>query len=117
MSKFLFLYRESSEQADTEPTPDQMQEVMNSWWNWLGAGEAAGWVLSKGEALVAEGKIVEKDHSVTDGPFAETREIVGGFTLVEAPDMERACEHARGCPIFKAGGRVEVRPIMDFPEP
>lgn len=117
MAKFLFLYRNSPEQEAQDQSPDQMQEVMKAWWDWLGAGQAAGWVVEMGEALVPEGKMVEADHSVTDGPYAESREIVGGFTIVEAPDMETACKHARGCPIFAAGGRVEVRAVMDTQAP
>lgn len=117
MAKFLFLYLNSEENRSQEASPDEMEQVMKSWWDWLGAGQAAGWVLDMGEALTPDVKIVEADHSVTDGPHAETREIVGGYTLVEAPDLKTACTHARGCPIFQAGGRVEVRSIMETPPP
>ncbi len=117
MAKFLFLYRESAQKSGPEPTPDQMQEVMQAWWSWLGAGKAAGWVLEMGEALSPEGGVVDADNKVTDGPFVETREIVGGYTLVEAKDLKQACGFAQGCPIFGNGGRVEVRAIMDLPQP
>ena len=48
---------------------------------------------------------------VTDGPFAETKEVIGGFTLIKAADMTEAAALARGCPILARGGEVEVRPL------
>ena len=50
--------------------------------------------------------------SVTDGPFTEAKDLVGGFTLVEARDIDQAVELSRGCPILDGGGSVEVRPVM-----
>jgi hypothetical protein len=50
--------------------------------------------------------------TVTDGPYAETKDIVGGYTLVEARDLEEAVDLSKGCPIFEVDGGVEVRPIM-----
>lgn len=117
MANFLFLYPNATDKEAQDASPDEMQEVMKSWWDWLGAGQDAGWVIEMGEALMPEGKVVEADHSVTGGPYAESREIVGGFTLVEAADMETACKHARGCPTFAAGGRVEMREVMDTSAP
>ncbi len=117
MTKFVFLYREPAQKPDPEPSPDQMQEAMKAWWAWLGAGQAAGWVVAMGEALCPEGKVVDGDQSITDGPYAETREIVGGYTMVEAKDLQAACGLAKGCPIFDVGGRVEVREVMVIPQP
>ena len=49
---------------------------------------------------------------VTDGPFAEAKDIVGGYTLIEARDLEQAVELSKGCPILEVEGGVEVRPVM-----
>lgn len=49
---------------------------------------------------------------VTDGPFAEAKDVVGGYTLIEACDLDQAVELSKGCPIFEAEGAVEVRPVM-----
>lgn len=46
-----------------------------------------------------------------DGPFAEAKDLIGGFTLIEARDLDHAVELAKGCPIFEFDGGVEVRPI------
>jgi len=53
-----------------------------------------------------------KQKSVTDGPFAEAKDIVGGHTLIEARDLDQAVELSKGCPIFERDGAVEVRPLM-----
>jgi hypothetical protein len=49
---------------------------------------------------------------VTDGPFAEANDIVGGYTLIEARDLDHAVELSKGCPIFELEGALEVRPVM-----
>ena len=49
--------------------------------------------------------------AVTDGPFAEAKDIIGGFTLIEARDLDHAVELSKGCPILEVDGAVEVRPI------
>ena len=49
---------------------------------------------------------------VTDGPFAEAKDVVGGFSLILAKDLDEAAELSRGCPIFEVDGQVEVRPVM-----
>ena len=94
-----------------------MQANLQKWWDWLGKGKSAGWVVEMGEALQPGGKIVAGDQSLTDAPLVEAKEFVGGFSVVQADSLEAACEYATGCPIFLMGGRVEVRQIMDLPSP
>ena len=66
-----------------------------------------------GQPLERTGKIVQgAGRVITDGPFAEAKDVVGGFTLIQAEDVAHAAELAKGCPILDAGGYVEVRPIM-----
>jgi hypothetical protein len=52
-----------------------------------------------------------KQKIVHDGPFAEAKDIVGGYVVVEANDLTQAVELSKGCPILDVGGSVEVRPI------
>ena len=61
----------------------------------------ASWQLVKG-----------KQKTVTDGPFAEAKDIVGEYTLIEARDLDQAVELSKGCPILEVDGGVEVRPVM-----
>jgi len=49
---------------------------------------------------------------ITDGPFAEVKDLVAGFMIVEARDISQAAELAKGCPILEGDGAVEVRPVM-----
>jgi hypothetical protein len=51
---------------------------------------------------------------VTDGPYAEAKDVVGGFSLIEANDLAHAVEISKGCPVFEAGGSVEVRAVMQM---
>ena len=68
-------------------------------------------ILGTGEVFT--GKLVKgKQKNVTDGPFAEAKDIVGGYTLIEARDLEQAVELSKGCPILEVEGAVEVRPVM-----
>src|SRR5262245_48375557 len=108
MSEFLYLYRG----AERPATPAAAQESMQRWMTWLKDLGERGHVKNPGHPLEATGKQVSgKSKTVTDGPFAE-KDMVGGYTLVEAKDIAHATELAKGCPIFDYGGRVEVRPVM-----
>jgi hypothetical protein len=53
-------------------------------------------------------------RTVTDGPFAETRELLGGFVVIDVPNLDVALEWAASCPGSRDGGAVEVRPVADF---
>ena len=54
------------------------------------------------------------DGSITDGPYAEVKEIIGGFIVVSSDSIEGAIKLAEGCPALQNGGKVEVRDIMNF---
>ena len=65
------------------------------------------------QPLEAEGKVVKgRGRAVTDGPFAEAKDLVGGYTLIEADSLAHAAQLASGCPILEFDGSVEIRPIM-----
>jgi hypothetical protein len=66
-----------------------------------------------GEPLEEEGRILSGKNGsiVTDGPFAESKETIGGYFMITASSLDEATEIARGCPIFDNDGTVEVRPI------
>jgi hypothetical protein len=109
MSEFVFLYRGGVR----ETSPEKMQQQMQKWMTWLkGLGES-GHVKDQGQPLERAGKLVKgRRKTVTDGPFAEAKDVVGGYTLVEARDLDQAVELSKGCPIFETEGAVEVRPVM-----
>jgi len=114
MSQFLYLYRmtEASRQQNMG-TPEQAQQSMQRWVAWFSDLDKKGHLKDRGQPLERTGKVVRgQQKTVTDGPFTEAKDLVGGFTLVEARDIDQAVELSRGCPIFEGGGSVEVRPIM-----
>jgi hypothetical protein len=109
MSQFVFLYRG----AERGRSPEQMQETMQKWMAWFKELGEKGHIKDPGQPLEHTGKLVKgKRKTVTDGPFAETKDIIGGYTLIEAPDLEQAVELSKGCPILEVEGAVEVRPVM-----
>jgi hypothetical protein len=109
MSEFLFVYRGGMRGPSS---PEQMQQIMQKWMNWLQELGAKGHLKDRGNPLEPGGKVVTGERKlVTDGPYAE-KDLVGGYSLIEATDLAQAAELSKGCPIFEAGGLVEVRPIM-----
>ena len=111
MSEFVFLYRGGERPSGT---PEQMQQVMQKWMGWMKELGAKGHLKSAGLPLEASGKLVvgKESKKVVDGPFAEAKDVVGGFSIIEAKDIVEAAELAKGCPILAIGGDVEVRPAM-----
>jgi hypothetical protein len=110
MKEFVMLFRNAPTGAN-RPTPEIMQEFAKKWDNWLGGIAAQGKFIS-GSRLSHEGKILKPDNVVTDGPYAEVKEILGGFISIKAESLEDAFAMASGCPILLLGGYVEVRPVI-----
>ena len=99
--------------AKRERSPEQMQQMMQKWMTWLKQLGQQGHIKDQGQPLECTGKLGKgKQKTVTDGPFAESKDLVGGYTLIEARDLEQAAELSKGCPIFEVEGAVEVRPVV-----
>jgi hypothetical protein len=109
MSEFLYLYRGG--QRDWAAA--ESEQIMQKWMAWFKDLTASGNLKDGGQPLEPEGRVVrDKAGTVTDGPFAEAKDVVGGYTLIEADSLARAAELAKGCPILEREGFVEVRPVM-----
>jgi hypothetical protein len=113
VAKFLFLYHNSLDSYNTM-SPQEMQPMLEKWNAWITEGLRQGWMLEAGDGLKKEGRVVNAKKVVTDGPFVEVKEMVGGFSIVQADTIDAAAELAKGCPIFQRGGSVEVRPLQGF---
>ena len=113
MKDFMMLFH-SEANPDFNPTPEQIQEEVKAWQDWMGSIGAQGKLKNPGEALGFEGKTMHADGSITDGPYAELKEIVGGFIIVSSDTIQDAIKLAEGCPALASGGKVEVRDIMNF---
>ncbi len=114
MKYMLLIYTPPQER---EPTPEEWAATMPEW-------EAYGNELRRRNAFLAAAplasttsattvRVRDGKRAVTDGPFAETKEILGGYYLIEAPSMDEALEAAAMCPGAKYGS-VEVRPVVDL---
>ena len=94
-------------------TPERAQQNMQKWMAWMRDLDAKGHLKDRGQPLERAGKVVRgQQKTVSDGPYAEAKDLVGGFTIVEARDIDKAVELSRGCPILEGGGSVEIRPVM-----
>ena len=110
MKEFALIFR-LKDVADFKPSPEQMQESIKQWQDWIGGIAAQGKFVSTNQ-LGFQGKTLKPGGIITDGPYAEVKEIVGGNMVVKAADLDEALKMAEGCPIFYMGGHVEVRDIM-----
>ena len=111
MSEFVFLYR-GGERANS---PAEGEKVMQKWVAWMAELGQNGHMKDRGQPLEETGKVVRgKQKVVTDGPYTESKDLVGGYTLIEAKDLAQAAELSKGCPIFETGGLVEIRPVMEM---
>ncbi len=112
MKEFMLIFIGGSSAADL--SPDEMQANMQQWFNWVNDLKAKGIYVS-GEALLPGGKTVQGPKAlVTDGPFAESKELVGGYFIINAANIESATEIAKSCPDLPLNGIVEVREVMKF---
>ena len=91
---------------------EQMQQVTNDWMAWFKKLTQEGKALA-GNPLEPQGKIVSGKNGrvVADGPFAESKEAIGGYFLLAVDTMEEAVAIAQRCPGLPHGIRVEVRPV------
>ena len=114
MSQFLYLYRMTADSRQAAMgTPEQAQQSMQRWMTWMQDLEKRGHLKDRGQPLERTGKVVRgQQKTVTDGPYTEAKDLVGGFTIVEARDIDEAVQLSEGCPILEGGGSVEVRPVM-----
>jgi hypothetical protein len=111
MPKFMYIFRGG---AFVTPglSPTEMQRHMEKWYAWADAlakeGRHAG-----GHPLHNGGRTIRgQDRAVTDGPYAESKDLVTGSLVVEAASLEEATALALACPVFELGGSLEVRPVM-----
>jgi hypothetical protein len=109
-SSFLFIFRRPVDMTD--PSPEEMQKNFQKWRDWIEGLKAKG-ISSGGLPLEEEGSVLRGPRGVkiTDGPFVEGKEVVGGYIIVNARDLAAAAEIASGCPGLAGVHSVEVRPV------
>jgi hypothetical protein len=117
MSDFVLLFR--SDEADAQKamgTPERAQQSMQVWLKWIRELEATGHLKNPGQPLARTGKTVRGEQKlVTDGPYTEAKDLVLGFIVIEATDIDQAVELSKGCPMLQGAGSVEIRPVGQQP--
>ena len=92
-------------------SPEQMQQVADNWMAWFNGLKDDGRCVA-GNPLEPQGKIVSgKSRVISDGPFAESKETIGGYFLLKVDTLDEAVAIAKDCPGLPHGIRVEVRPV------
>jgi hypothetical protein len=106
--------------AENRQTPEEMQAALPKWFEYTQALQDAG-VMVAGDALqsietATTVRVRDGETLITDGPFADTKEALGGYYIIDVPDLDAALKWAARIPNVDRGS-VEVRPVMSLPEP
>jgi hypothetical protein len=110
-SEYMLLFRGAH--WDKDLSPEEIQKIMGQWNAWFERLTLQGKVKSA-HPLEREGKLVSgKGRTIADGPFAESKEAIGGYFLLELDDFNEALEIAKECPVLEYGVTVEVRPVAE----
>ncbi len=113
MQEYVLIFRHEDGQAVA--SPEQMQEWMKQTMDWIGTIAAKNKFVSGTGLPFAEAKVVkatDKGLMVTNGPFGDIKETLGGYIIVKADSVEEAVEFAKGSPVLQGiGNSVEVRKI------
>ena len=115
MKDFLLIFRDTlaNTEAYAKLSPAELEADMQLWNAWMN-GLAESGKLVGGQPLLPDGKVIKgPSRKTTDGPFIEGKDIVGGYLLIKAKDLNEATELSKGCPaLLSPEGTVEVREIM-----
>ena len=111
MKEFMMIFR--SENKVERESPEEMQSQIKVWQDWIGGIAAQGKFVST-NALGMEGKVIKANNLITDGPYLEIKEMVGGYIIVKSENMEDAIKLSEGCPTLSYGGSVEIRDVLTF---
>ena len=111
---FLLLFRNTGHDTHAQLSPTQREQLAKQWNDWYD-GLAARGKVQHGRPLALEGRVVSGAGGarVTDGPYAEAKEVVGGYFFLSVGDLDEATAIAKQCPGLPLGLSVEVRPVAD----
>ncbi len=110
MAKFMLVYRDPAEQP-SQPSPEEMQGFLAMWGEWF--AKFGPQIVDGGDALLPTGRVLTSD-AVVDGPYVEAKEVIGGYSVIEAETYEAAIEIAKECPIARIGGAIEIRQFAGY---
>ena len=111
MKEFMLVFRNVQPTGDAALTPEQLKDVSKPWQDWIGSIAAQNKLASRGNRLGFEGATL-RENVVTDGPYAEIKEIILGYIVVKVNSLAEAIQLGKDCPVLKMGGSVEVRDVV-----
>ena len=111
-ASYMLLFRNAGPETHAGLSEDERAALAERWNAWYDGLAAAGKV-EHGQPLALEGRVVSgrRGQRVIDGPYAEAKEVVGGYFMLRVADMEEATAIARNCPGLPLGVTVEIRPL------
>jgi len=112
MKEFLLVFRRNAVTNEPPPSPDQLQSMMKPWQDWMGSIAAQNKLVSTGNRLDSDGRVVTPGNVITNGPYVEIKEAIGGYIIIRASSIDEAAELSKDCPILTMGGTVEVRTLV-----
>ena len=108
MEKFMLIFHGGMNPASS---PEEMQANMGKWMAWIDKLAKKDQYVS-GEPLLPGGKLITGKKSVTDGPFTEGKEVVGGYFIINANDYNEAVSLCDDYPDYDLGGKIQVRQVL-----
>jgi hypothetical protein len=111
MKEFMLIFRFTNQDdaswRNTNMSPKQ-------WQDWISSIAAQNKLSATGKRLGSDGNVVKPGNVVTNGPYVEIKETLGGYMFVNAASLAEAAEIAKGCPLVQSNsGSVEVRPVVE----
>ena len=112
MNEFLLIFRRDFTTAAAQPSTESLQQHFLAWKEWFESLAAQDRLVGSPKRWDGAGKVVRDAKDVTDGPYAEIKESIGGMLIIKASDYDEAAEVSKDCPIFAFGGNVEIRKAL-----
>jgi hypothetical protein len=116
MPKYMLLLHDDPS-AFATVSPQEMQRIIEKYVAWGAKLRGSGVLVASDKLTDEPGKVVRSRNGqmrVTDGPYSESKEVLGGYYTIEAASYDQAIERARDCPHLEYGGTIEVRQVDDM---
>ncbi len=115
MKEFMFIFK-GPYYDHLDMSAEEAQAQMQKWLDWIGELSQQG-IYVEGRPLLENGRkhVAGKEQIVTDGPFAESKETVGGYMIIKAKDMKEALKVAKGFPDYELQGKIEIAEVQEIP--
>ena len=114
MPKYMLLLHDNPA-SFKDVSPNDMQAIVEKYIAWGRKLRETGIIQSSDKLTDEPGRVMRREGNqvrVTDGPYSESKEVLGGYYIIEAANYDSAVEHARGCPHLDYGGTIEVREVQ-----